>query len=306
MKNIKRNELKGNFLVLLAAFVWGVSYVWQKEGMDYMKPYSFTGVRFLLGGFCLIFISIIVDLITYKNDKKHNMIEDFKKAFKPGLICAPVILATVIIQQYALQETEVGKSAFLCAFYIFLVPLFSFFFGEKPSKKIWFAVVLATVGLFIMNVTGGIENINRGDVLSLLVSFGYSAFILLSDKYTKEADPTKYATIQFLLAGIISTILSFFIEPGNICVENIKLSAQSIIITAIFSTCMGYTLQMVGQKDASANEVPIILSSETLFSLIAGFVVLHEILEINEYIGCALVAIAIIISVLPDKKKKKM
>lgn len=298
--NNEKNKLRGNLFILLAAFTWGVSIVWQKEGMDYMQPFSFTGVRFVLGGICLFIVSLILDYIN--NKKGHSIIEDFKKALKPGLICAPIILATVIVQQYALKETEVGKSAFICAFYIFLVPVFSFFFGEKPSKKVWFAVILATIGMFVMNMSEGIENINRGDALSFIVAIGYAAYIILGDKYSKKVDPVKYATIQFLIAGILSLIISPFVNPGDLCIANIKLSMEALIVTAIFSTCMGYTLQLIGQKDASANEVPIILSSETLFSLIAGFVILHEVLKINEYIGCALIAIAIIISVLPERK----
>lgn len=303
--NNKRNRLKGNLFILLAAFTWGISYVWQKEGMDHMLPFSFTTVRLILGSICLFIVSFVFDVINKKKDAHYDIKEEYKKALKPGLICAPIILATIIVQQYALQETEVGKSAFICAFYIFLVPIFSFFFGEKPSKKIWVAVVLATTGLFVMNMTGGIQNINRGDMLSLLVAVGYSAFILLGDKYTKEADPVKFAMIQFFVAGIVSLIFAFIVEPGNINMENLILSRDSILITAILSTCMGYTFQLIGQKDAGANEVPLILSSEALFSLLAGFVVLHEILEVNEYLGCILVFVAIVIAVLPEKNKIK-
>lgn len=294
---------KGNVLVLLAALTWGFSFVGQQTGMEHMGAWSFTAVRFLFGSILLLIVNMFLDFKKHKTILNKKIEKEYNKAFNVAIKSGPMILATVIVQQYALQYTTIGKCAFICALYIFIVPLFEQFFGKKASKKMWIAIFMALVGMYIMSISGGIDNINKGDMLSLIVAVGYSSFIITVDRNSKDIETMKFTTIQFLIAGIIALIAAPFIEPGDINIINIKLSWGSIFVTGFFSTCVGYTLQMIGQKYTDANSATILLSSETIFSLLAGYIFLQEVLKPREYLGCVIMAMAIFISVLPEKKK---
>lgn len=305
---------KGSFILFLAAFVWGFCLVGQATGMDAMGPVSFSAVRLTLGGFSMIPLVMVLDhrkkLANVKNTDcksgsyffdNQELKKEYKEAFKAALLCVPFILATILCQQYGLLHTSVGKCAFITAFYIFLVPIFGVFFGHKTSGKIWFSVVLAIAGLYLITMSSGFDGINIGDIICCGAAVAYSIYIKLLESKASQVDSIKFSMIQFTLCGLICFALAPIIEPGQITWDNYIAGIWPILITGIVSCAGGYTLQIIGQSKVDANKASLILSSETVFSLIAGMIFLHEVLFVKEYIGCALMTVAIILSVLPDK-----
>lgn len=302
-KNYKKKT--GPLFLLLTAFIWGFCLSGQASGMDHMGPWSFSAARLTLGGVSLFVLSIVLDLINRKNFKNYNAIQEYKKAFLPSMICVAPILATIMCQQIGLMYTQVGKCAFITAFYIFLVPLFGLFIGKKTTIKIWIAVLFAMIGLSFITISGGINNINKGDVICLFAAISYTIYILLVDKYGENVDSIKFSMFQFLVCGIICFPVASILEPGELTIDSYMLSIVPIIVTGIISCGVGYTLQIIGQKYTDSNTSSIMLSSETIFSLVGGFIILKEMLKPNEYIGCAIMTIAIFISVMPEKSKKE-
>lgn len=298
MKNIK-----GPLLLFLTAFMWGFCLVGQADGLNYMGPWSFTAARLTLGGVSLLILCLVLDAIRKKKDPSYDAIKEYKKAFKPALICVIPILTTIMGQQTSLLYTQVGKCAFITAFYIFLTPLFGFLIGRKVSYRIWIAVVLSMIGLFFITMSGGIDSINKGDMICLLAAIAYSIYILLVDKLGADIDSIKFSMIQFTICGLLCFPVAAILEPGQLTLESYIAGFVPIFALGVLSCGGGYTLQIIGQKYTEASVATMILSGETVFSLLGGFLILHEILKTNEYIGCAIMVVAILISVLPDKKK---
>ncbi|MCQ2550653.1 MAG: DMT family transporter [Clostridia bacterium] len=281
---------KGPFFLFLAAFTWGFCLVGQAEGMEFMGPWSFTAVRLTLGGLSMVALSFFLGDGSYK------------ECLKPGLICAPVILASIMFEQYGLLYTGVGKCAFITAFYIILVPIMLYFLGEKPAKKIWISAILALAGIFFITMGNGFNEINKGDIISLGIAITYAIYIIVVERSAGKVDVVKFSAVQFTAAGLIAFIPAAFIEPGQITLETIQLSIVPILVTGIVSCAFGYTLQILGERDTKADEASLILSSQTVFSLLAGWLLLGEVLSFKEYFGCLIMVIAIVLAVLPERK----
>ncbi|MCQ2547440.1 MAG: DMT family transporter [Clostridia bacterium] len=292
------NTNLGKIACFACALIWGAGLVGQASGMDYMGPFSFTAVRVAFGAVSMIPLILIID-------KKNGVdtIAGFKQAFKPAMICAPAFIVQLFAQQLALQYTSVGKCAFVTAFYIFIVPTLGLFLKQRVSKKMWLAVVMAMVGLYLITMTEGFHNINFGDLLSLVCAITYSIYMVLSNHFLENADTIKYSTLLFVATSLMAFILALILEPGQITLNNISLSIVPILITGVVSCGFGYTLQLYGIKHTGPNLASMILSSETVFSLLAGWIVLGEVLKTSEYIGCVVMTIAIVIAVLPEKIK---
>lgn len=294
---------KGILALFTAAFIWGFCYVGQTKGMEAMGPLSFSAVRLTLGGFSMIPLVLIMDKLSKDNKDK---VKEYRTALYAALTCCPSILAVILLQQYALLYTSVSKCAFITAFYIFIVPLFSLFLGEKVSKRIWIAVILSLAGLYLITGTSGFDNINIGDVLSLFAAIAFATYIKLLEEKASKVDGVKLSMFQFLLCGLLCFIFAPMFEPGQITWENYLAGLWAIAFTGIVSCTLGYTLQIIGQARVDANKATLILSSETVFSLFSGMIFLHEILLPIEYIGCALMTVAIVISVIPEKSTSQL
>lgn len=293
---------RGYIYLFLTAFIWGFCLVGQSNGMEVMGPWSFTAARVTLGGLSLLVFALISDNKRKNEIPASELKKEYKDAFIPGLICAPLILATIIFQQYGLLYTGVGKCAFVTALYIFLVPLFGIFFGEKIKLKSWISVVVALGGLYLITMSSGFDNINKGDIICFGAAIAYSIHMQVVGKVSSRLDTIKFSGIQFTVAGLLSFIPAAIIETGQLTWANYMHSLWPIFLTGIISCAVGYTLQIKGQSLVKPSTTSIILSSESVFSLLAGMIFLHEILTGKEYLGCAVMMFAIAISVIPEKK----
>ncbi|MDO4472513.1 MAG: DMT family transporter [Bacillota bacterium] len=299
---------RGIIILLLTAAIWGFSLVAQKAGMDVLGPWSFTGIRCTLAGLSLLPLAVYLDKKRKREEPDYDAKADTVKVIRPAFLCFIFLEGTTMFQQIGLQWTGVGKGAFITAFYIFLTPLFGLFLKQKVSGRLWAAVVISMAGLFLITMTGPVSSgdmgINMGDFLMFMAAFAYAGYIHAVDR-AGAWNLAKLSGMQLLAIGLTSFVPAAILEPGDITWSNCVGSLIPILYSGIVSAAGGFTLQMVGQKYASPGVASIILSSETVFSLFAGWLFFNEILTPAEYAGCFVMVIAIALAVVPEKKNEK-
>ena len=292
---MKKEQIKGSLLLFLAAIIWGVAFVAQSVGMDYVGPFTFNCVRTLIGG--LVLIPCIVFLNRGKVKKKTDFTE--KKRLLLGGICCGVALTTgSTLQQFGIMYTTVGKAGFITAFYIIIVPILGLFLGKKCGVSVWISVVIALAGLYFLCITDGFS-IGKGDIYVFLGAIAFSIHILVIDYFTQFNDGVKMSCIQFFVCGILCFVPMMLFEHPEISM--ILLAWKPILYAGVMSCGVAYTLQIVGQKNMNPTVASLILSLESVTSVIAGFLVLHQNLSHRELIGCGLMFVAIVLAQLPQK-----
>lgn len=293
---MKREQVRGSLLLLLAASIWGSAFVSQSVGMEYVGPFTFNCVRSLIGG--IVLIPCIAFLNRGKSKKKMTASE--KKRLLLGGICCGIALTTgSTLQQFGIMYTTVGKAGFITAFYIIIVPILGMFLGKKCGMSVWISVVIALAGLYFLCITDGFS-IGKGDIYVFLCALAFSVHILVIDYFTQFNDGVKMSCIQFFICGIICFVPMMLFEHPEI--GTILLAWKPILYAGVMSCGVAYTLQIVGQKHMNPTVASLILSLESVTSVIAGFFVLHQNLSQRELIGCVLMFIAIILAQLPQKK----
>jgi drug/metabolite transporter (DMT)-like permease len=292
---MKKEQIKGSLLLFLAAIIWGIAFVAQSVGMDYVGPFTFNCVRTLIGG--IVLISCIAFLNRGKVKKKTNFTE--KKRLLLGGICCGIALATgSTLQQFGIMYTTVGKAGFITAFYIIIVPILGLFLGKKCGLSVWISVVIALAGLYFLCITDGFS-IGKGDIYVFLGAIAFSIHILVIDYFTQFNDGVKMSCIQFFVCGILCFVPMMLFEHPEISV--ILLAWKPILYAGVMSCGVAYTLQIVGQKNMNPTVASLILSLESVTSVIAGFLILHQNLSHRELIGCGLMFVAIVLAQLPQK-----
>ncbi len=298
----KKKELFGSLCLLLAAFVWGVAFVAQTEGMEHVGPFTFQGTRFVIAVIVLIPVMLISDSIKKKQGVYKPLTKEEKKFhIKAGVVCGIILTVAANLQQFALQYTTPGKGGFITAMYILFVPLMGIFFKKKVSAKVWLGVVIATVGLYFLCINETLS-VNKGDVLLLLCAIGFTFHIIYVDKYSPNCDGIRLSIAQFAVAGVISVAIMLIVEKPQI---NDMLAAWLPLVYAGALSCAGgYTLQIIGQKYSSNPTVAsLLMSLESVFSVLAQMVILRDIPSGKEFFGCVLMFFAIVLAQLPNKKK---
>lgn len=303
-------KLKQSLLLLLAATIWGIAFVAQSAGMEYVGPYTFNCIRSILGGLVLIPVILVMDRAKARekgeagNRPDHARKSRERKVLLTGGVCCGVALCLASnFQQLGIQYTTVGKAGFITACYIVIVPLLGLFFGKRVGVTLWGAVLLAVAGLFRLCFAKGAEGINQGDLIMMAAALLFSAHILVIDHFSPLADGVKLSCIQFFVAGILSGIaMVIFEEPRW---DQIRAAAAPILYAGIFSSGVGYTLQIVGQKEMNPTVASLILSLESSISLIAGWILLGQGMTLRELSGCGLMFGAIILAQIPVPVRKK-
>ena len=285
-------------MLLLTAFIWGTAFVAQSVGMDYLEPFTFNGVRCLIGAIALL------PCIWFFNrgKEKENKINDEnakRDLIKGGIACGILLFAASSLQQIGLVYTAAGKAGFITAFYIVLVPVFGIFLHKKIGWKVWTAVAIALAGLYFLCITEAFT-IEVGDIYVLLCALIFSVHILVVDHYAPKVDGVKLSCIQFLVAGIVSIPFMLILESPKM--GNMMTSWFPLIYAGVFSCGIAYTLQILGQKNVNPAVASLILSLESCFSVLSGWVILGERLSARETIGCIMMFAAIILAQIPDKK----
>ena len=315
----KTHKLRNTFFLLLTAMIWGAAFVAQSVSMDYIGPFTLICLRSVIGGLFLIPVIIVLDGIRKKSqnesanavsaenilhietEEKQRLSWKNKQLIEGGIVCGIFLFFANCFQQTGIQYTTVGKAGFITTFYIIIVPLIGLFFKKYCGILTWIGVVIALAGLYFLCITQKLT-IQRGDALILCCSVLYAGQILAIDHYNPFVDGVKMSCIQFLTGGVLGAVFMFLFENPSLAM--ILSAAGPILYTGIMSTGVGYTLQIVGQKGLNPTVAALILSLESVFSALSGYVFLHQVLTTRELIGCALMFIAIVLAQLPDIRRK--
>ncbi len=292
---MENQTLKSNLLLMLAAAIWGLAFVAQRIGAQYVGSFTFNGIRFALGSLSL------TPLLLFSPQKSEPKSENKSTRLLPaGIIAGIVLFMGASLQQLGLVETSAGKAAFITGLYIVLVPLFGIFTKHHLSVTSWAGVIIATVGLYFLSVTESFSIVN-GDLLELAGSFFWAGHILLIDYFVKRIDPLKLCLIQFLTCSILSMTVAAFTE--NITLFGLEQAIIPILYGGVFSVGIAYTLQAVGQKRAKPAHAAIILSLEAVFASLGGLLILQEDLGLRGYMGCFLMLTGMLLSQIQSLRK---
>lgn len=295
----KKTFIQSSLMLFLAAVIWGVAFVAQSVGMDYMGPLTFNGARFLIGG------AVLLPLIWYRDKKGGEACSacSKKELLTGGICCGLALCAASLLQQYGIMYTTVGKAGFITTLYIIIVPVCGIFLHKKIGAKIWAAAVTAVIGMYLLCISGGFS-LSRGDSLVLMCAFVFSLHILVVDHFSPKMDSVKLSCIQFLTSGVICTAGALFLEKPSM--GALAAGWMPVLYAGVLSCGVAYTLQVVGQKKVEPTVTSLILSMESVVSVLAGWLLLEQKLSARELAGCALVFAAVILVQLPDKKTGKV
>lgn len=289
-------KMQGNIMLLIAALIWGTAFVAQRSGMDHIGPLTFTCIRSLIGGIALLPVALIFE------KKPENKALNKKDLLKGSILCGLCLVFAVSFQQIGIQYTSAGKSGFITALYIVLVPVFSFlFFKKRPGIAVWVSVIIATAGLYLLCMNETLK-LAVGDIWLLGCALMFTCHILVIDRFSPKCNGVFLSSLQFLIVGVLSGVAMFIFEkPDLIAILN---CLGPILYTGVMSSGVAYTLQILAQKHTDPTVSVLIMSFESVFAVIGGWLILNESLSGKELIGCVLMFAAVILSQLPRKQKK--
>lgn len=307
------NKLRGSIMLFTTAFIWGSAFVAQKAGMEYIGPFTYNGLRCLIGALVLVPVVLVVNALQKKKnggdlsagvtdgDRQIALKNERKTLLAGSLACGAALFIGSSLQQIGLVYVSAGKVGFITALYIVLVPILGLFLGRKVRRILWLSVALATVGLYLLCIKEDFT-IGKGDLLVIACALGFAIHILIIDHYSSKVDGIKMSCLQFLFAGLFSLPFMFIFETVDWA--NIYDCRIPILYTAVMSCGIAYTLQILGQKDVEPAVASLILSLESVFAVIMGILVLHEQVSSRELTGCIIMFAAIILAQLPAKKER--
>lgn len=330
---MKKTSWKSPMLLLLTAVIWGVAFVAQSVGMEYVGGFTFNCTRNMIGGLVLLPCIAFLDRIrtgknsgnseseSRKSSGENQKLSESRKSCSEeqqlsgsrekcaggwdktlwlgGICCGLALFIASNLQQFGIKYTTVGKAGFITAMYIIIVPVMGIFLKKTVGTKVWISVVLGVIGLYLLCITEGFS-LGFGDILVLLCAICFAVHILIIDYFSPKVDGVRMSCIQFFTCGILSGIgMLLFEEPsiGAICQAWLP-----ILYAGALSCGVAYTLQIIGQRDTDPTVASLILSLESVISVLAGWVLLGQKLSVRELSGCVLMFAAIILAQLPEQK----
>ena len=289
-------QFKGTLALLLATAIWGSTFVAQSVGVEKIGPFTFLAIR------CILAVAVLLPVIYFRNNDKFLQILMDKRLWKVGAICGVALFVATALQQLGLMYTTAGKSGFITAMYIVLVPIFGLFLKKKPPNSVLLSILIAAFGLYFLSGSG-FTSVNIGDVLTLGCAAAFAVQILLLDRFAGDLDCVALNMVQSLICAVISAIVTGFTE--TVVLADIVNCWLPLAYAGILSMGVAYTLQIVGQRALDPSTASVLMSFESVFAAISGWLILHEKLSSTEILGCALVFIAILIPQITLKKLKK-
>lgn len=309
-KKTKRNSL----ILVLTALIWGVAFVAQSEGDDVIGPYAFVVLRFVIGGAVLIPVIKILDKAGLTKGKPKTK-EERKTLITGGICCGAFLSLASMLQQVGIYlGTSAGKAGFLTACYIILVPIFGVFIKRKCGFNVLISVVIALIGLYLLCIKESLT-IQKNDAFVIACSAVFACQILSVDTFIeKDVDPVRLACIEFFVAAAGALIPAFIADLGASlsALPSMLVSAFSgksliaLLYTGIMSSGVAYTLQIVGQKDVNPTVASLLMSLESVFSVLGGWLILGDMLTKRELLGCGVMFVAVVLSQLNFKRKAKV
>lgn len=293
---LMNNKLKGSLSLLFATVIWGSAFIAQSVGMDYIGPFTFQAIRCGLAVIFLFFLSFLFD-----RGNLRVFVEKWRnpRLWITGGICGAALFVAASLQQVGLVDTDAGKAGFLTAMYIVLVPILGLFLGRKISVAALCSVVLAVGGLYLLSFAG-VPEINPGDLLLMGCALAFAVQITLIDRFAGEMDGLRLNCVQSLVVTLLS--LPFVALTETVAAANILACWESLAFAGILSMGVAYSLQIVGQKHLEPTSASLIMSLESVFAALGGWLILKERMTVWELLGSALVFCAVILSQIPTKK----
>lgn len=287
------NTLKpSHVLLILVAAIWGFAFVAQSTGMAHLGPHSFNAARFLLGALSLVPLWFILG--------KHKLPMN-KDLFIGGLVAGTVMFGGFSFQQMGLQHTTAGNAGFITGMYIVMVPIAGIALGHATNMKTWAGVLLALAGLYALSVSDDFS-INTGDAQVLVGAVFWTAHVLILGWLCSKVDAISLSIVQFLVATVLATILMFTLEEPR--VEQFELALLPLLYAGVASSGIAFTLQIIAQRQVAPSVTALILSTEAVFAVIGGWLLLNEQLTSNQLTGCGLMLLGMLISQWPERKRK--
>ena len=310
-------KMRGNIMLLTTALIWGAAFVAQSEGMKYIGPFTYNMLRNYIAFLILIPVTYLLGKNSAEEDQKRSCetnLESNKEAYigglrkgidsttlKGGIACGLALAVASALQQTGVSMTSAGKAGFLTSLYIIFVPILGIFLRKRIPRIVWLCVFLAICGFYLLCVKDGFS-ISKGDLFCLGCAVGFSVHIMVVDHFAeKNTDGILMSCIQFLTAAVFSSILTFLFE--NPTWEGILGAGIPILYAGVLSSGVGFTLQIIAQKDTNPTVATLLMSLESVFSVLFGWLLLHESLSGRELLGCLLVFVAVILCQIPSPEK---
>ena len=308
----KKFAIPGSVILLLAALAWGSAFVAQSLGSDSVRPFTFNAARSLLGALVLVPVFLTFDRVNKKPKKSGG-----KTLLIGGVLCGVLLFMACNLQQFAIsyvdtagktaeeletiEKANIGKVAFLTALYIVLVPVFGVFMKKKAGIQVWLGVLIALIGMYFLSIKPGFT-ISGGDIYAFLCAFAFALQIIVVDEVVDKVDPIRLSCLQFLVCGILSSVCAaIFDKPA---LSDILNAWAPILYMGVVSSGIAYTLQIIGQSRCNSVVASLVMSMESVFSALVGFLILHQAMLGREIAGCVLMLFAIVLAQIPGKKEK--
>lgn len=308
-------KVQSDIMLIMTALIWGSAFIAQSKGADVIGPFTFNTLRYALA--VLALLPAIYFFGKRKNtlsaDKKTQSqelsVNSYHKSDKKILIIGGIATGVALftassLQQYAIAFTTAAKAGFITTLYVILVPILGIFLKKKIRPVIWFCAFLAVIGLYLLSIKPGSFSISKGDFFVLLCAAGFTCHIMIIDYFSPKTDGMKLSCIQFAVVSLLSFAVMLFTE--QFVLSDVLDAVIPLLYTGVLSSSIGYTCQIIAQKNADPTVASLILSLESVFAAVFGAVILHESMSLREITGCVIMFIAIIIAQLPSKNKENL
>ncbi|MBO5518219.1 MAG: DMT family transporter [Firmicutes bacterium] len=308
---MNNKKLISNILLLSAALIWGVSFVFQRKGMEYIEPLTFAASRLVLAALSVAVLAFVMDLRDRRRPDFEPKTGEEARNYKKNTVLGGVLAGLCLVgagafQQMGVVYTTAGKAGFITTLYMMLVPIINFaVFRKKSPLQTWVGVVLGVIGLYLLCMTDKSFSLTKGDTLVMICSIFFALHILTCDHFVDKGNPVKISAIQFITACVCTWVLAFLFEEPTWA--KILSAMVPIAYCGIMSGGVGYTFQILAQKNTDPTIAALLLSLESVFAVIAGAIMLKEMMSTRELLGCLVMFVAIILVQipLPSKKTKK-
>lgn len=285
---------RGDSLLLLAAFIWGTTFVAQRKAMEYVGPMTYNALRFALGAVTLLPVIVWLRLTGNRNDPANWG----RPMIFGSAIAGLALFAGASFQQMGLVYTTAGKAGFITSLYVVIVPFVGWFLGQRCPIAVWVGAILAVAGLYLLSMTESFT-VGRGDLLVLVSAFFWAVHVLLIGYLATRANPVRIACMQFFTCSILSLLMAGLTE--RVSTGAIWQAAVPILYGGVLSAGVAFTLQVVCQRTCPPAHAAIIMSLETVFAALAGWAILGERFQLRQIVGFALMFAALLVVQLQHK-----
>ncbi len=291
-------QIVSALLLLLTALIWGSTFVAQSVGSESVGAFTFVACRSFLAGAALLPLALIR---ARRASRQDGPVKNTRRTlFLGGVLCGTALMVSSVLQQIGVGMTTVGKAGFITALYIVIVPICGIFVRKRVPWHLWCGVGIAVLGMYFLCITEQLS-IGRGDLFVFLCALGFSGHILIIDHFSPRVDGVQMSCIQFFVSGILSLVPMLVFERPSLAA--LAAAAAPILYAGLLSGAVGYTLQIVAQKELQPTVASLIMSLESVFSALAGWLILHQTFSARELFGCILVFCAVILAQIPARTK---